>query len=249
MNFDLIVVLVRPIYPKNIGACARATANMGGKQLILIEPQCELNEQAREGAAGAQEYLESLRTYPDWTTFNTFEKAGPRIALTRRGGEGRKINRLDLQMQTLKEETKRVSFNKIYFIFGPEDDGLSNYDLLQANYACCLETFGTFGSLNLAQAVLLTLFTAQKEIQSWSTIANLMQNNSQKNESNNIIGDFDYIPDELIKNWLTAIGFNINARKSSAYLTLKRLFSLKNPTRHEHQVLEAILHQTIRKLN
>jgi tRNA C32,U32 (ribose-2'-O)-methylase TrmJ len=44
------------------------------------------------------------------------------------------------------------------------------------------------------------------------------------------------------------MGFDIKARKASAYLTLKRLFLQKFPTQHEMQVLDAILQQNIRKL-
>ncbi|NJL25192.1 MAG: TrmH family RNA methyltransferase, partial [Calothrix sp. SM1_5_4] len=37
-------------------------------------------------------------------------------------------------------------------------------------------------------------------------------------------------------------------RRSSAYLTLRKLFLQNLPTRHEIQVLEAVLQQNIRKL-
>ena len=40
----------------------------------------------------------------------------------------------------------------------------------------------------------------------------------------------------------------MRARRASAYLTLRRLFLQNLPTRHEIQVLEAVLQQNIRKL-
>ena len=52
--FDVRVVLVRPIYERNIGAASRAMANMGFKQLILIDPKCELTYEAQQAAATAQ---------------------------------------------------------------------------------------------------------------------------------------------------------------------------------------------------
>src|SRR5690606_12694282 len=57
-----------------------------------------------------------------------------------------------------------------------------------------------------------------------------------------------YFPDQLIKDWLTEMGFDISARKSSAYITLKRLFLVNRPTKHEIQVIEAVLEQNLRKL-
>ena len=48
------VVLVRTEYASNVGATARAMANMGADRLILIDPQCDVDLKAREAAAGAQ---------------------------------------------------------------------------------------------------------------------------------------------------------------------------------------------------
>jgi hypothetical protein len=45
------------------------------------------------------------------------------------------------------------------------------------------------------------------------------------------------------------MGFNIGARRASAYLTLKRLFLQNLPSKHEMHVLDAVLQQNIRKLN
>ena len=56
----LRVVLVRPKYSRNVGMVARAMANYGLKHLILIEPQCEINMDAHEGAAGGQGPLQKL---------------------------------------------------------------------------------------------------------------------------------------------------------------------------------------------
>ena len=44
------------------------------------------------------------------------------------------------------------------------------------------------------------------------------------------------------------MGFNIQARRASAYLTLRRLLLFNRPTQHETQVLEAILQQNLRRL-
>lgn len=89
MMENLRIVLVRPKYPRNIGMVARAMSNYGAKQLILIEPRCELDEEAREGAAHAQAQLQKAMIYPHWQRFYEWEPEGIRIAFSARDGKRR----------------------------------------------------------------------------------------------------------------------------------------------------------------
>ena len=81
------VVLVRPMYPRNIGMCARSMANMGTGRLVLIAPQCELDYDAQQGATHAQEILKEAKTYKSLDAFYNEEGEGVRIALSGRAGE------------------------------------------------------------------------------------------------------------------------------------------------------------------
>jgi len=235
------VVLVRTEYPLNVGSTARAMANMGVDRLILIDPRCDLtDERAKEMAAGAQPHLRSAKVYPGWNEFFAAEGDGVRLALTRRSGRNRKVFPIEESLRELTSSTSGLPEN-LYLIFGPEADGLDVDDLAYVNASVHLPVFGEFGSLNLAQAVLLTLFIARQNFPP------AVQPAQVKGAVEPSVRPF-YFPDQLIKSWLTAMGFNIEARKASAYLTLRRLFLQNQPTQHEVQVLEAILQQNIRKL-
>lgn len=233
----LNVVLVRSEYSSNVGAAARAMANMGGDRLILIDPQCEVNDRAREMAAGAQEQLRSAIVYSSWKEFFAHEGEGLRLALTRRSGRQRKIFPLKEKLCELSEAPENI-----YLIFGPEADGLNADDLAFVNFSVHLPVYGKFGSLNLAQAVLLALFITRERFQPEVMPTQTKGDSPQAEQA-------FYFPDALIKEWLTAMGFDVRARKASAYLTLRRLFLQNLPTRHELQVLAAILQQNIRKLH
>ena len=229
----LHVVLVRTEYPSNVGAALRAMINMGGERLILIDPRCQLDSKARQMAAGVACRLADVITYPTWADFYASEGEGFRIAMTRRGGKHRKVH-------PLKEKLGEISASQnVYLIFGPEADGLNADDLAYANCACHLPVHSEFGSLNLAQAVLLAAHMVREAFPT-----GVAQINGAQEPSIAPV----YFPDELIKEWLTAMGFDINARRASAYLTLRKLFMMNQPTRHEYQVLEAILQQNVRKL-
>lgn len=231
------VVLVRTEHSANIGSAARAMANMGADRLILVDPRCKIDLKARQNAAGAQEQLQRRVSYKTWEDFFNNEEDGIRIALSRRGGRKRKVFALTKKI----EELNLARPQKLYLIFGPEADGLDSNDLAFVNFCCHLPAYSDFASYNLGQAVLASLLLIR---QIWPVDRPPKQ----------VTGAVDkpvqkfYFPDQLIKDWLVAMGFDIRARKSSAYLTLRRLFLQNLPTRHEIQVLEAILQQNIRKL-
>lgn len=237
-------VLVRTENPANIGTAVRAAANMGGDRLILIDPRCEVNSKTRGLAAGAAAKVDEIVVYRGWEEFYAREGEGLRIALSRRGGRNRKVTPLKQQLQEAREimvQTQNTPGN-LYLIFGPEADGLDSSDLSFANHVCHLPVFGAFGSLNLAQAVMLAFYIAREIFPPDVLPAQVTDPNDEP------VQPF-YFPDDLIKQWLEAMGFDVQARRSSAYLTLRRLFLQNQPTRHEIQVLEAVLQQNIRKLN
>lgn len=237
------VVLVRTEYSSNLGAAARAMANMGADRLILVDPRCALNSKAKQMAAGAQEKLSSAIRYASWTEFYAQEGQGTRIAMTRRAGKQRLVLALEECLQALSqaEVVTTGESEDLYLIFGPEADGLDIEDMAYVNFACHLPVFGDFASLNLAQAVLLSLFITRGKFPVLAPVEQL------KGGAREVVQPF-YFPDALVKDWLTAIGFNIQARRSSAYLTLRKLLLQNLPTRHEIQVLEAVLQQNVRKL-
>ncbi len=233
----LHIVLVRSEHSANIGSVARAMANMGADRLILIDPRCRIDSAARANAAGAQDWLSGVRTYNSWSEFYENEGDGLRIALSRRAGRNRRVTALRAQLDELGDLREQ----DLYLIFGPESDGLDADDLAFVNYTCHLPVYGEFASLNLAQAVLLALFIAREKFPP-GQLPKQMTGEVAKTAK-----PF-YFPDQQIKDWLEAMGFDVEARKSSAYLTLRRLFLQNRPTRHELQVLEAVLRQNIRKL-
>jgi len=234
---NIHVVLVRSEFGRNVGAAARAMANMGASRLILLDCRCELDSKARQMAAGAQDVLSAAVHYASWEEFYQSEGDGVRLAMTRRAGSHRKVFALN---ETLRAELSPTAAN-LYLIFGPESDGLDANDLALVNFSCHLPVYGEDGSLNLAQAVMLALFIVRQECPP----ERLPQ--SLKGANGKPVMPL-YFPDQLVREWLVAMGFDLTARRASAYLTLRRLLLQNQPTQHEINVLEAVLRQNIRKL-
>ena len=240
------VVLVRTKYSSNIGAAARAMANMGGSRLILVDPKTDINSKAKQGAASAQEPLQQATSYSSWEDFYRAEGDGIRIAFSRRGGKRRPLIPLRPLMKRLSSDHQSDLANKpIYLIFGPEDHGLNADDMAFVNYCSSLPTYGKFASLNLSQAVLLAIFITAEELMGDPDDTKTWQSQ----ELDTRVSEKQMVfPDQSIRQWLEAMGFDIEARKASAYITLKRLLLQNLPTENELMVLEAILQQNIRKL-
>jgi tRNA/rRNA methyltransferase len=248
------LVLVRTIYPSNIGSVARVMGNMGADRLILIDPQCEINSKAREGAAGAQIYLASRSIYSHWDEFYQNERSGIRIGLTRRTGKLRTDISLNEVLPKLNLNLSDSSPLQIYLIFGPEDNGLSADDLALLNFSASLPIFGDFPSMNLSHAALLACYLVRDWAQDLAIneIVPDIIDQPKMNPQESFIGKRKtgglYFPDQAIRTWLEAIGFSLEKRRASAYTTIRRLLLQNQPSETELHVLEAVLQQNIRKL-
>lgn len=233
------VVLVRPKYARNVGMVARAMANYGLQHLILIDPQCDLNLEAREGAAQGQLPLEKIQIYPNWQRFYDWEHEGIRIAFSRRDGKHRESFEFATRLKTDKEFVAEMASKVTYFIFGPEDHGLADEDL---DFVHCMAFFdlpGDVQSMNLSHAVLTTLTLSHQFFQNEKTA---LLNSVEETEK-------FFFPDTTLRRWLEALNVDISTHsRVNAHTILKRLLLKGIPNQKELHILETVLQQTIRKL-
>lgn len=192
-------------------------------------------------AAGAQSQLKKVVRYKSWDEFYRKEGEGIRIAFTRRAGRRRRVIEYKDVLRKIKSSRALSGGSDVYLIFGPEADGLDIDDLALVNFCCSLPVFGEFGSMNISHAVLLALYIWRDHFPPSKRTEQIKGTQAEPVRA-------VYFPDKSIRDWLTAMGFDIEARRSSAYLTLKKLFLQNLPTQHELHVLESILNQNIRKL-
>jgi TrmH family RNA methyltransferase len=251
------VVLVRPMYPRNIGMCARSMSNMGVSRLVLIAPQCDLDYEAQQGATHAQEILRSARIYASLEEFYASEGEGVRIAMSGRAGELRAPERLDVMLAKAKESSRLFgTSDPIYLFFGAEDDGLSDTEIKDAHHVCLLPTFGEQYSMNLSHAVMLSLYLVVSKLVPQAAAPEKLSAKSTKLKSEGELQKEKlkaahapkYFPEETIKNWLETLGFDVQSHRVNAARTIKRLLLENEPTQDELRVLESVIQQTIRKL-
>jgi TrmH family RNA methyltransferase len=157
----IAVVLVHPREPGNVGSTARAMANMGLGELILVEPAAEINPVATAFAVGARHLLESARRVPDLATA---------LAPFRRvvGTTSIRDRRWAVPLLTPRELPAHLAEDPpgtpTALVFGPEVGGLTNDDLALASVLVTIPCSPVQPTLNLSQAVLILayeLFQAQ----------------------------------------------------------------------------------------
>ncbi|MBF0323197.1 MAG: RNA methyltransferase, partial [Magnetococcales bacterium] len=153
MEETVVVILDRPAHPGNIGACARAMANMGLHRLRLVNPREFPHPDAVEFAVGAAWILEESQI------FSTLDAAlADRnfvVATTNRTRGQRQVVVTPRELGVRLPEILARPETRVGLLFGTERTGLETRDVERADWICNIPTSGTHGSLNLAQAVLI----------------------------------------------------------------------------------------------
>ncbi len=157
---DLSVILVQPRFPENIGMVARAMANMGAGDLILIRPErWEKDKAAPLATPQGISLLDQARVMDSLeAALAPFTAAFGTTART--GGWRREI--LLPERAAVEARAEVRSGGRVALVFGPEDRGLTNAEVELCTRLVTIPTSQGNSSLNLAQAVLLVLYECVK---------------------------------------------------------------------------------------
>ena len=153
----LVVVLVEPAGPRNVGSVARLCANFQVHELRLVAPRCDhRGEEARLMAVHGAAVLDRARLFP--TLAAALADCRRVVASSgRRSGEPLTLQPPAQALAWLLEPSSAPDPAPLALVFGREDRGLSNSELLQAGRLLCIDTGASYGSLNLAQAAAIVL--------------------------------------------------------------------------------------------
>ncbi|MEM6907484.1 MAG: RNA methyltransferase [Pseudomonadota bacterium] len=148
-----VIVLVRPQLGENIGKAARAMLNFGLTELRLVEPRDGWpNPSAGPAAAGANDVLDQAKVFA--TTADAVADCAHVYATTvRKRGVTKPVVGPDDAAQLIHREPGRHAV-----LFGPERSGLETGDVALARHILTVPINPEFGSLNLAQAVILIAY-------------------------------------------------------------------------------------------
>ena len=233
-NFsNLKIILVEPNGPLNVGSVARLCSNFEVEELRIVSPKCDIfSLEARKMALKGQEYLDHCKI------FDNLEKAIFDCDLVLAS-----CGRIDISKDALIESSEDIfhwisSFKKINnlaFIFGREDRGLTNDELLLANKTFNIPTSLNNPSINLSHAVSIVLYELNKS--------------SRKNFNMELqflnLATSKQIHDSFVEveEMLLEVGYLLKHTSNAKIRKFKKYILRANTSMHEINVLRGIVHQ------
>jgi len=222
------IVLVRPQLPENIGMVARAMDNCGFNKLILVSPREKWpNEKAIKSSANSRIILNKVKIFDSLkkalSSFNYIVATSNRNRFLQKP-----TNNIFLELFKKIPITKKVAF-----VFGPENSGLSNDDLMLCDSIFNIKLSRSNRSLNLSHAVFLICYK-------WNEYFNVSTNFINSNNIRSKIAskkEFQFFMDYLKKE-LNEVGFLYPKHKSkSMFNNIQTMFLRSSLSKIEIQTL------------
>ena len=232
-RLNLNVVLVEPNGPLNVGSIARLCSNFDVNELRIVSPKCDIfSLEAKKMALKGHKYIDNCKI------FNSIEQAIFDCDLVI-ATCGRIDLSNDIECESPEDISKWISsfveINNLGILFGREDRGLSNNELLFAHKILNIKTSQNYPSLNLSHAVSIILYELNKS----ST------NNAEKDlqvfdlaSSKQIYESFKEIEEMLIKT-----GYLLEHTANSKISKFKKFLLKAKTSSHDINVLRGIVHQ------
>ena len=228
-----VIVLVRPQLGENIGKAARAMLNFGLVEMRLVSPRDGWpNPSAGPAASGADIVLQNAKVY-DSVAAATADCAQVFATTVRKRGVTKPVVTPEQAATEIHAAPGRSAI-----LFGPERSGLETDDVAVARTIITVPINPEFGSLNLAQAVILVAYewskglTAEREL-SQPSINPIMPPAPQE-ELDGMIGQLD-------KMLMGAGFFHLPDKMQSTRRTLRTLLTKPGWSSQEIRTLRGVL--------
>ena len=224
-----VIVLVRPQLGANIGKAARAMLNFGLTEMRLVSPRDGWpNPDAGPAASGADIVLEGAKVY-DSVAEATADCAHVYATTVRKRGVTKPVVTPEEAARAIHGEQGRSAI-----LFGPERSGLETDDVAVARTIVTVPINPEFGSLNLAQAVILVAYEWSKGVQLAQPPATELDPPADQIELDGLIGHLDGM--------LDAAGYFFPPdRVPTTKRTIRSLLTKPGWNAHEVRTLRGVL--------
>ncbi|NOX39483.1 MAG: RNA methyltransferase [Alphaproteobacteria bacterium] len=230
-------VLVAAQMGENIGASARAMWNFGLERMRLVAPRDGWpNPKAVAMASGAAKVLDQVQVY-DATT----EAIGDMNYVFATTARTRDLTKPVVSpQQAMAEARARIGEGqKVGVLFGPERAGLQNDDVVRANALISVPVNPAFGSLNLAQCVLLLAYEWRRGDESSDDLADDIVSQGKTRPASAI--EFEKFHERLCQQ-LDNVGFFWpEAKAESMEQNLRNMFSRMPLTDADIRMLHGVV--------
>jgi tRNA/rRNA methyltransferase len=153
MKISLVVIGIKS--SGNLGALARVCDNFNVDNLILVDPQCEVDEIAYERATKSRKYLDNIIILN--TLDEAKEYADVLVALSARTGGFTNIVRTAVPITYVPQKLSDFE-GRLAFVLGREDSGLTNNEVHSCDILATIPLPGDNPVLNISHAASLSLW-------------------------------------------------------------------------------------------
>jgi len=231
--FNLKIILVEPRGPLNVGSIARLCLNFNVDQLRIVSPKCDIYSLETRKMA-----LKGIKFIKECTIHESLLDAISDCDLVLAT-----CGRIDQQKEYEPDSLENISkwirnFNEVKnlaIIFGREDRGLTNRELLIAHKVFTICTHKNFPSLNLSHAVSIVLYE-------------LLKNTKVENITNK--KDLDYATSKQIEDSFLEIeklllktGYVLPHTLNAKISKFKKYIHKSETSKQELDTLRGIVHQ------
>ena len=223
------VVLVRTQEEGNIGATARAMANMGLEELVLVAPEQEPARVARAFAVGAGAILDRARTVATLEeALAPYSRVVGTTSARARDSETELVHPGDLPPLLARDD----KHTRVAIVFGPEASGLTREELSRCSYRVRIPCDSRQPTLNLAQAVLIVAYEIHRQ-----RATGISESEALPIPATG--GEIEGLFSQLVP-LLERIGYARDDTFSSVLRELRRLVARAGPTGREVTLLRGI---------
>jgi TrmH family RNA methyltransferase len=156
----IVVVLVRPRNPLNIGAAARAMSNFGARYLRVVNPYAIAFREARS-AVGASDLLKTAEEFK--SVAHAVSDCVLVVGTTAARNRTLQHPLRHLDTRSAGAIHKQMRSGRVAILFGSEKFGLSNEDFSHCHWLLNIPTRETNVSMNLGQAVAVCLYELARQ--------------------------------------------------------------------------------------
>jgi tRNA/rRNA methyltransferase len=153
------IILLEPEHEGNVGAICRAIANFGFKDLVIVNPKCNLeSDELYRRAKHSKSIVKNIKVVKRLPKYDLL------IGSTSKLSNDYNVARTPLSAEQLAEKLTGIKTKKnIGLLFGKESIGLTNKEIAKCNFLVSINTDKSYPVLNLSHAVAILLYEIHRK--------------------------------------------------------------------------------------
>lgn len=232
-NLKINLILIEPNGPLNVGSIARLCANFKVNQLRIVSPKCDIfSLESKKMALKGINYLQKNNIYINLN--EALADCDLVIATCGRISISKNSN-IEFIDKITPYINKYENIGSLAIIFGREDRGLTNKELLMAHKIFTINTSNNYPSLNLSHAVSITLYELFKN----------PPNNNQSTTKEPELASSSQIDESCndIEKILLKIGYLLPHTSNAKMNKFKKYIIKSDTSKNELNIIRGIINQ------